>query len=133
MKYFVSFGTDHQSIFLCQQDSYKTRLLESVLHNLKFLTFVTQLNLHIIFYEVVSWSPLYMVGKSRVGCTGVVGFNKIKYSNNPSYYYVSPKQDPTKIQRNFNFVCCLYIWRRYYYHWLDRKHENICVQYLIII
>ena len=47
MKDFGSFGTDHQSVYLCHTDFKNTRSMEYMLHNFNLLTFVKQLILHI--------------------------------------------------------------------------------------
>ena len=47
MKDFVSTRIDHQSMYLCQPDSLKTILMDSVFHNFNLLTFVIQIIIYI--------------------------------------------------------------------------------------
>ena len=51
----------------------------------------------------MSWSILYVVGKSRVGNTGVGVLHKVKEKNNPSYYYFSPKNKPKGYKEHIIF------------------------------
>ena len=81
----------------------------------------------------MSWSTLYVVVNLIFVTIGVGGLHTVKLNKNPSYYYASSKQEPTRIQRIFNLIYYFCLWGRCYYHLLAGKHESVCVRYWGII
>ena len=117
---------------LCEPYHYNTRLMESVFHNFNLLKLVKQLIIHIKIGKLCREVHYMCRGKQYLKLQEW-WYCISPYKKNTSYYYVSYKQESTGIQIIYHLLYCLWLWIRYYYHWLDSKHETICVQYWGII